>query len=136
MRTERIYLRAALVAAGQLVALSALFAGLIALAMALDVHWGLNVYDWLMWGALPLLGAVGAWAAVRLGLSYWLAWIAPPICQVIGHLAVIGFLPASPGMPMVVLLLAALGGTAGEEQLRRMRPKKTKRGEDKRRGKG
>ena len=133
MMKNNAYLRAALAALGQMAAMTGFCALLIYWGIAVDWPGGGPAYDTVMWALVPVLGFFSAWGAVRIGLFYGLAWIAPPLCQVLAHWLIVGVLPASPGMPMVCLLLAALGGSVGEEQMRRKRKaqkKAAKRGEE------
>lgn len=113
---NRSIVRVAVVLAAQVAAVLLLAALLIGLSLASGDTVGAAVYDVAMWGLVPLIGLGCAWAAARLGAPYGIAWIAPPLCQVAAHWLMAGVLPASPGMPMVTLLLGALGAAAGHEQ--------------------
>lgn len=112
-------LRAAAALALQAAAMTALSALWIRLSLGLGAPMGGALYDLSMWGLVPLLGLGSAWACVRLGAPYGIAWILPPPAQVAAQWLLTGLLPASPGMPMVTLLASAFGAAAGYEQLRR-----------------
>lgn len=99
---------------------------LLLLSFSLSAPDGGFMYDVTMWALVPLIGLASSVAAVRLGLHYMLAWVAPPVCQVLAQLALTGLLPASPGMPMLTLLLSAFGAAAGEELCRRSRGRRAK----------
>lgn len=103
----------------QLMLVGLVCAGLLLISFTQDASVGGVLYDVSMWGLIPLAAGLSSYLAVRLGLHYFLAWIAPPILQIGIHAVLTAILPASPGMPMVTLLICVLGAAAGEERNRR-----------------
>lgn len=87
-----------------------------------DEAWPL--YGSLMWGAIPLAGAVTAFFAVKLGLNAFAAFWLPPVMQTAAHWLISGMPPLSAGMPMVAALVSVVGAAAGEEWTRRQKKKK------------
>jgi hypothetical protein len=77
------------------------------------------IYGALMWGVVPLSGAVTAFFAVRLGLNAFAAFWLPPVTQVAAHWLISGMPPLSAGMPMTAALISIVGAATGEEWIRR-----------------
>ena len=73
-------------------------------------------------GLMPLLGGVSAYWATKKGLLNYAAWIAPPLCQALGHMAV-WFYPPSPGPVLVCVFVSIVGAAAGEVRLREQHKK-------------
>jgi hypothetical protein len=80
-------------------------------------------YAALMWGVIPLAGAVTAFFAVRLGLNAYAAFWLPPVMQTAAHWLISGMPPLSAGMPMIAALVSIVGAAAGEEWTRRQKKK-------------
>ena len=75
----------------------------------------------LLWGALPLLGAVSAFWLVNRGCNAYLSWIMPPLALTLGAvIASMGYLP--PGGAMLLdAFLSVAGAAAGENARKRKR---------------
>lgn len=93
--------------------------GLLLASLSVDAPLSTAMYGATMWALVPLAGALTAFLAVRKGLHYLLAWIAPALLQILIQRLMTGYLPTSPGMPMVTLLLSVVGAAAGEERNKR-----------------
>jgi hypothetical protein len=77
------------------------------------------MYALMMWGVVPLSGALTAFFAARAGVSgYAMLWL-PPVCQTAAHWLVLGAPPSSAGMPLTAALVCVIGAAAGEELHRR-----------------
>lgn len=110
----------------QLALASLLSALLMFLSFSIAAPDGGVLYDVVMWAVIPLIGFALSCLAVRMGLHYYAAWIAPALCQSGAHLLLTALLPSSPGMAMVTLLLSFFGAATGEEWNRREARKKAK----------
>ena len=97
-----------------------LAAGLMA---AISAGAGRLVYGALLWIALPLAGALTAWAAVRGGLWNYAAWIAPPACMYAAHYALWRFAPPA-GPALLCAFVSLVGAAAGEVTVQRTRKKR------------
>lgn len=72
----------------------------------------------MVWLIVPLAGGLTAFAAVKTGLSNYLAWLAPPVALYAVHMALWGYAP--PVLPTLLCALVALiGAAAGEVQQKR-----------------
>ena len=78
-----------------------------------------GTYQAMMWGVVPLSGAVTAFFAVRLGLNSFAAFWLPPVVQTAVHWLIAGMPPLSAGMPLTAALISIVGAAAGEETSRR-----------------
>ena len=76
-------------------------------------------YGALMWGVIPLTGAVTAFFAVRLGINAFAAFWLPPVAQTACHWLISGLPPLSFGMPVTAMLVSIVGAAAGEEWMKR-----------------
>lgn len=70
--------------------------------------------------AAPLAGGVTAFRAVGMGLSNYLAWIAPPFILYAVHLLLWGYVPPV-AAALVMAFVAVVGAAAGE--VRRLQQK-------------
>lgn len=91
-------------------ALSALALGCLG---ALSMWLGGVVHGAFQWGIVPLGGAVAAYVAVRKGLNNYLAWLAPPLMEVLGNWLVWGYPPAV-GPVFLCGFISLVGAAAGE----------------------
>ena len=91
-------------------------------ALSWTLWLGRVLYAVCMWGLMPLLGGVSAYWATKKGLLNYAAWIAPPLCQALGHMAV-WFYPPSPGPVLVCVFVSIVGAAAGEVRLREQHKK-------------
>jgi small-conductance mechanosensitive channel len=76
-------------------------------------------YRAMMWGVVPLSGAVTAFFAVFRGLNSFAAFWLPPVVQTAVHWLITGMPPLSAGMPLTAALVSIVGAAAGEEARRR-----------------
>lgn len=76
------------------------------------------VFGTVMWGVLPLLGALTAYLATRRGLNNYVSWLAPPAAQWAGVMLLTGF-PPEMGPVFTCALVALVGAAAGYEVNRR-----------------
>ena len=81
------------------------------------------LYDILLWAALPLAGMYTAYRAVLGGLLNYAAWIAPPACMFIAHLAIWKFSPPA-GPALLCAFISLIGAAAGEVMNQRIQQKK------------
>ena len=100
------------------VQLGAMFAASALLSASLWLSHAL--YAVCMWGLLPVLGLLASYRATVKGLLNYAAWIAPPLCLALGHMAV-WFYPPAVGPVLVSAFLALVGAAAGEVRLRERR---------------
>lgn len=84
------------------------------LALSLSAPLSGMVYDAVMWGILPLYGALSAYFITRRGVNNYIAWILPAAAQVLACWAVIGYPPSSAGMPLVNAAVSLVASAAGQ----------------------
>ena len=87
------------------------------------------MYAALMWGVVPLVGAVTAFFMVRLGVNAFAAFWLPPVVATAVHWLIAGLPPLSFGMTLTATLLSIVGAAAGEESLKRGKKKRQKKKE-------
>lgn len=80
---------------------------------ALSLWLGGFVHGAFLWCVAPLGGAAAAYVAVRRGLNNYLAWLAPPLMELLGNLLVWGY-PPSAGPVFLCGFIALVGAAAGE----------------------
>lgn len=80
-------------------------------SLSLGVH--PLLYTVALWALAPLIGAYTAYRAVLRGLLNYAAWIAPPLCLLIAHTAIWGYVPPA-GALLVGAFIALIGAAAGE----------------------
>lgn len=85
------------------------------------------LYSVMMWGVVPLGGALAAFIAVRMGLNAFAAFWLPPVFQTAVHWGISGFPPLSAGMPLATALAAIVGAATGEEWMKREKRKKQRK---------
>lgn len=83
------------------------------------------LYAALMWGVVPLSGAVTAFFMVRLGVNAFAAFWLPPVIATAAHWLIAGLPPLSFGMTLTAGLTSIVGAAAGEESLKRAKKKRT-----------
>lgn len=71
------------------------------------------LYGVLIWGVVPLSGALTACHAVRRGLLNYAAWIAPPVCMYAAHYLLWRFAPSA-GAALLCAFISLVGSAAGE----------------------
>lgn len=71
------------------------------------------LYSVMLWGVLPLAGACTAYRAVLRGLLNYASWIAPPLCLLIAHTLIWGYVPPA-GAMLLCAFIALVGAAAGE----------------------
>lgn len=110
------WLRALLI---QGLAMSALAAACAALPLALGGKWPF-LAKILTWAALPALGLATGYFVTRQGISNYLAWILPPVCQALVPLAIVGY-PSAPEPVLLCALTSLVGAAAGDVRNRARR---------------
>lgn len=80
---------------------------------ALSLWLGGYVHAAFLWLVMPLGGAAAGYLAVRRGLNNYLAFLAPPLMELLGSLLVWGQLCA-PGPVFLCGFLSLVGSAAGE----------------------
>ena len=90
---------------------------LLGILAALAEVLGSIIYGIVVWGALPILGAVSAFQATQRRLNNYLAWIAPPVCTVAMHILIWTYFP-EPGPALLCALISLIGAAAGEVVMR------------------
>ncbi len=80
---------------------------------ALALWLGGFVHGAFLWLFMPLGGAASAYIAVRRGLNNYLAWLAPPLMELLGNLLVWGY-PPSVGPVFLCGFIALVGAATGE----------------------
>ena len=108
---------------GQAVIVST-FAALAVAALLAGPDMAGPMYAVLMWGAVPLSGAVTAYFMVRLGMNAFAAFWLPPVIATAVHWLIAGLPPLSFGMTLTAALLSIVGAAAGEETLKRAKSKR------------
>ena len=89
---------------------AALTAVLVGASLMLPAPGSYLLYQGAMWGLIPAMGGWLAFRTTRRGLSNYIAWAVPPICQTGAHWLLLGYPLQSLGMPLVsagVCLVAA-----------------------------
>ena len=95
--------------------ISALAASLLPLLLP-DLNVPLKVI--LQWIMLPLLGALTSGLFARAGVTYFLAWLMPPVIVSAVPWLVIGY-PLEPGVMLLCCLTSMIGASTGEVLKRR-----------------
>ncbi len=104
---------------GMALATAALTAVLVGASLMLPAPGSYLLYQGAMWGLIPAAGGGLAFRATRRGLSNYIAWLVPPLCQTVAHWLLLGYPPQSVGMPLAaagVSLLAAAAAQALNER--------------------
>ena len=79
---------------------------------ALTLFLGKWFHGVFVWALTPLFGAVSAYLAAQKGLNNYIAWIVPPLTELLGYFLVWNTLP-QPGPVMVCALVTLFGAAAG-----------------------
>ena len=80
---------------------------------ALSMWLGKTVHGIFLWGILPLGGMAMGCIATRRGLNNYLAWLAPPLMEVLSSLLVWGYSPSA-GPVFLCAFLSLVGAATGE----------------------
>ena len=80
---------------------------------ALSALLGGFVHGLFLWALLPLGGMALGCVATRKGLNNYLAWLAPPIMEILGNLLIWGYGPAV-GPVFLCGFLSLVGAATGE----------------------
>ena len=105
-------------------AIVALVTALAVAALLVDPAMAGPMYAALMWGAVPLSGAVTAFFMVRLGVNPFAAFWLPPVIATAVHWLIAGLPPLSFGMTLTATLVSIVGAAAGEESTKRAKKKR------------
>ena len=98
----------------------ALIALALGAATALSLWLGGFAYGLCRWLLMPLGGAVASYLAVRRRLNNYLAFLAPPLMEVLANLLIWGYSP-DPGPVFLCGFLSLVGAAAGEVRNRQGR---------------
>ena len=78
----------------------------------------------LLWGLVPMLGALSAFMLVKRGYNAYLSWIAPPLALTLGALiASMGYLPDGAAV-LLDAFLSIVGAAVGDSLINRKKPRK------------
>ena len=80
---------------------------------ALSILLGGVVHGAFLWAIMPLGGMAAGCVATRGGLNNYLAWLAPPLMEVLGSLLIWGYSPSA-GPVFLCAFLSLVGAAAGE----------------------
>ena len=80
---------------------------------ALSTWLGGFVHGAFLWAIMPLGGMAAGCVATRKGLNNYLAWLAPPLMEILGSLLVWGYSPSA-GPVFLCGFLSLVGAAAGE----------------------
>ena len=86
---------------------------LLGVLTALSAWLGGVVHGAFLWAVMPLGGMAAGCIATRGGLNNYLAWLAPPLMEVLGSLLVWGYSPQA-GPVFLCAFLSLVGAAAGE----------------------
>lgn len=85
------------------------------------------LYGILVWGIVPLCGAVTAFCCVKKGINPYISWFLPPIAELIAFaLITMGYAPQG-GMTLLTAFLSLTGAAAGDTYLKQIRKEHEKR---------
>ena len=86
---------------------------LLGMLTALSAWLGGLVHGAFLWAVMPLGGLAAGCIATRGGLNNYLAWLAPPIMEILGSLIIWGYSPSA-GPVFLCGFLSLVGAAAGE----------------------
>ena len=86
---------------------------LLAVLTALSTWLGGLVHGAFLWAVMPLGGMAAGCIATRKGLNNYLAWLAPPLMEILGNLLVWGYAPSA-GPVFLCGFLSLVGAATGE----------------------
>ena len=94
---------------------------LLGVLTALSKWLGGFIHGAFLWAVMPLGGMAAGCAATRKGLNNYLAWLAPPLMEILGSMLIWGYSPQAG--PVFLCGFLSLVGAATDEVLNRQERK-------------